>query len=444
MEERKKTTAIKSLKVSAEAFKMVKDNVYNAAYEAAEAGEPTAWCTVSVEQAILRAFDIRPLWPEHYGALCGAKQVILPMLEVSEAQGYSITLCSYARNCLGFLQRWKEMGSPPPEKAWKGMPKPTMIIADTMTCDDRYKWWQTIATRYFEDVPTHILDYPTVTPSALDPNDESTYKHYLELLVSQLKGMVEFIEKVLGRKLNIKKLGEVIEHTNRAFHAYDEIYELRKAIPAPMGSGDYFTCVIPHMYLMGTKEAIDFLERMRDELKWRVENKIGVVEEEKFRILWNSFPFWFFTGAFDYIQSYGAVSVIESIYYEGNHYGYDLDPNNPYESLARAYMHSGLQGAKQEGGMEAIESTWGNLKLAEDYKVDGMIANRCLSCRVGALGQLFLQDLLREKLGIPSMIVEADLADPRTFSEADFKRNFETFLESMATCKEKRKKEGKI
>lgn len=442
---KEKTTAIKTLKAAPEATKMMK-TLYKEVQEVAQAGEPIAWNTVGIEQVILQAMDIKCLWPEQYGALCAAKQMIIPYLETAEGAGFGACTCSYARNTLGLVHKWKELGTMPPEaaNAWGGMPRPTMLLANTNICDVRYKWLETIAT-YYWDIPIYCLDYPTAIPYSADFEDEHFVKHYIDYYVDQAKGLVAFLEKHTGRKLNMDRLSEAIDNLNRLYRAWQEIYELRKLSPCPMPSEDYFSCIIPFMYFAGSRRGAEFVIGLRDEVRERADNNLGAVPEEKFRLFYESFPLWFDTGLFNYFENFGAVCVTEANYQPGIYY--ELDPSNPWESMARRHiLHSardGIRGAT-DGGCLGTNGWSGVLRLAREFKVDGMVANSTVSCRVGSLGQLFTADVLRDELHIPSLFIEADLADPRAYSKTDTRLKIDAFMETLATYKEERKKLGLI
>jgi benzoyl-CoA reductase/2-hydroxyglutaryl-CoA dehydratase subunit BcrC/BadD/HgdB len=447
MEEKpkEKTSAIKALGAAPEATKLMK-TLYREVQEAAQAGQPIAWNMVGIEQAVLQAMDIKCLYPEQYSALCAAKQIIIPNLEMAESAGFSPSICSYARNAFGLLHKWKELGAMPPEaaNAWGGMPKPTMLLTNTNICDGRYKWLETIATHYW-DIPIYCLDYPTLLPYSADFDDEHFVKHYVDYYVDQVKGLVAFLEKHTGKKLNMDKLSEAIENVNRLHRAWQEVYEMRKLSPSPMPSGDYFSCVILFMYFAAAGRGAELVEGLRDEIRERVANKVSIVPEEKFRLLYKSFPLWFDTGLFNYFESLGAVCVVETMYAPGMYY--ELDPSNPWESMARRHLLLATRDLRSRGTDGGAEGTCGwslALRLAKEFKVDGMVANTTVSCRVGSLGQLFTADVLRDELHIPSLFIEADLADPRAYSKVGTRLKVDAFMEILSACKEEREKVGLI
>jgi benzoyl-CoA reductase/2-hydroxyglutaryl-CoA dehydratase subunit BcrC/BadD/HgdB len=61
--------------------------------------------------------------------------------------------------------------------------------------------------------------------------------------------------------------------SHQALAYWRDTLALRKAVPTPMGSTDYFHAIIAQMYLVGDQEAVDFYREMYEEVKDRVERK---------------------------------------------------------------------------------------------------------------------------------------------------------------------------
>ena len=94
-----------------------------------------------------------------------------------------------------------------------------------------------------------------------------------------------------------------------------EAYELRRAIPCPMGTGDAMNTMVPLTFMMGTQEAYDFFSDLYNELQQKIANKEGIIADEKYRILWGGgLPAWFALTDFNYFNSKGAVFPVETTY----------------------------------------------------------------------------------------------------------------------------------
>ena len=88
---------------------------------------PMAWVTSGAPIEILLAMGVASVYPENYGALCGARRASVPLCQLAEAHGYSPDLCSYARSHIGSVLdgRQAPMG---------GLPKPALVVAGNNAC----------------------------------------------------------------------------------------------------------------------------------------------------------------------------------------------------------------------------------------------------------------------------------------------------------------------
>jgi len=154
-------------------------------------------------------------------------------------------------------------------------------------------------------------------------------------------------------------------------------------------------------------------------VKERVKNKIGLIPEEKYRLLWDNIVLWYNVGLSNYFHKYGAVFVLEpyTMVWSGR-----LDPSKPLESLARKYMAPFINLKNRADVL---------VELCKQYRVDGAVMHSNRSCKFLSLLQYELKDILMEKLGIPSLIIEADHCDGRAYSDAQIKMRIDAFMEML-------------
>lgn len=413
--ETKTEKAVRSLKVTAEIYPMVK-KFYQDSWEAKRENKFVCWAGVGDPRELFWAMDLVPVYPENFSATCGAKQLAAPACAVTEAAGYSRDTCSYFRNTYGFMVNRKSLPEPP----GGGMAHPDLMILAVNSCHTRPKWWR-IMERYY-NVPTFIFEAPTIPwtmrRNRIDP-------HYLEFVVAQIKDLVAFVEKHTGKKLNLNKLKEAVYWGDRASSLIDEIYELRKAVPCPVGAEDMVTALFPIIVLRGTKTAADFYEKMLQEVKERVAKGEGVLPTEKYRLFIDNIPPWYTKGLYNFFHKYNGISVAES-YTTNFCWQTRMDPEKPFESLAYSTIANWLNISYQEKG-EAL------LKTAMDHQIDGAIFLVNKSCKVYTGSNTYLATLLREKLDIPSLVLEADQTDPRDYADGQVKLRIDAFMEMLKT-----------
>ena len=64
---------------------------------------------------ILRAMDIKGVYPEDYGAVCAAFRAVPTYLDCSDSDSFPAQMCGYARKCIGYAARMRDLGIIPPE-----------------------------------------------------------------------------------------------------------------------------------------------------------------------------------------------------------------------------------------------------------------------------------------------------------------------------------------
>jgi len=316
------------------------------------------------------------------------------------------------------------------------MASASMLLGSGYLCDPRYKWFQTIGTRYFH-VPVFNSD-PMSPPLDRNISDQRVVNHHLEYLRADLAAQVAFLEKHTGKKFDVDRFREIMIISQKSIECWRKVYELRKAAPCPMGAEDYFSCVIPQMFMLGKMETLVFFEKLLEEVKARVQGGIGVLKDEKYRLVFLGLPPWHSLGFFNYLETMGAIVVFEGAYYIAPPVEIDLD--DPLQGLTQriwantCWHHGAGSEAMPEICNPAIQQGIGSkllLQLMEEYDVDGVILHRTRSCRPWSWGQIHYRNLL-EQAGFPALIFESDMTDVRAWSDSKVKANIEPFIETIA------------
>lgn len=412
-QEKPATTVKTGRLVTSAELKTLTENYYRDLANAKEEGRPVVWITSVTPIEVVYAFEGIPFFPENYAALCSSRKVASGFCEVAESAGYSQDLCAYALCMLGSLFAKPGRGVIGEEEP----PEPDLLITTKSACQTLSKWWEALQ-RHFK--------CPLFTIDCVYPVDSETLNtHYKEYYSEQLKELVAFMENYTGRKLDMAKFREVISLSDRASQLWDEIDDLRKAVPTPMSQIDIFTCLFPLVTLRGTQEAASFYEKLRYEVKERVDQGIGFIPNERFRLIWDLFPIYHDIRITNYFAEFGAAFVTD-LY--GNSFSGRLDPADPFGSLAERYLNY-FSRAAFLGKSELYK------ERARKYKVDGAVfhANRC--CRYATAGQPDIGLILREELGLPYMIFEGNMVDPRGYDGMQVRTYIESFIEMLEAQK---------
>jgi benzoyl-CoA reductase/2-hydroxyglutaryl-CoA dehydratase subunit BcrC/BadD/HgdB len=316
-------------------------------------------------------------------------------LGLSESKGFSTDSCSYHRTIIG--------------AAMDGLlPEPDVLIGASIPCNGGVKALKRIGEIFNKDV--FILNIPIeITPDSID------------YLTDQYKEMIEYVENETGRKLDYDKLKKTIKYNNQAREYLIEANNLCKNVPCPANSNDLKNFII-YILLQGTEEGVQVAKLYRDEFKFRVENGLTGLSEEKFRLMWIQNRIQFKTDLLDILEErFGANIVIDEL----NHIWWEpMDENQPLRSLAHRMMTHPIVGPV-ERRLKVIT------QLAQEYKIDGAVNPAHWGCRQTAGARVLFKDAL-QKIGIPLIHLDVDCVDERNYAQGQIMTRLEAFLEMLS------------
>ena len=441
-EEKKKKKAMNRLKTMYPLRANI-DQAYERSVEATKAGKPTAWSMVNWWEAdpILKAMDIEIVYPENFGAVCAATGVAQKYLDRSDAEGFPTHMCGYARNCIGYTAEMTELGHIPSDAPMGGMPKPILLLASGALCDARIKWFQSLG-RYL-DAPVWSVELPH--PGVEESQMPGAREKSIQFMVKELRELVAFLERLTGRKMDWAKLEEITDDLIEINRIWHEINEFRKVRPCPMHSRDFWSCMNASLYPAGdTKLSLKLYRDMYDEVKDRAANKIGAVENEKYRMVFGELPPWHALKIFDDLAERGWNFVVESWAYHAPKpidYAKISDPlervaTQTYQWLT-GYFPDALKEKEYMGYFAYPYLEW-----ARTYQCDGGLFHPLLTCRTATNHLILAQDRLLNKLDVPSLIAEGDIVDLKLFDYADTMRKAVVLEEMMDHYKKVRQEKG--
>jgi len=352
--------------------------------------KPLAYVTSGAPVEIMEAMGVLTLYPENYGALCGARRAAVGLCELAEADGYPADLCSYARGHVGAVMR-------PQDAPLKGMPKPDLLVCCTNICGTVHKWYEALAALY--DVPLFMLDVPFQRATPAEP-------HIIAYVVEQLHEFAAWLETHTGRRLKPDKFRSVLTLSYEATALWQEVLEFGQHRPSPINAPDLFIAMAPIVALRGTRKAVDCYQGLKAELEERVAQGIGAVPDERIRLLWDNIAIWYrLYRFFRPFMDAGACFVADTY---TNSWTTRLDVEEPFVSLARAYT-SVFINIDLDTRLQTITD------LARRFQVDGMVMHANRSCKPFSITQSDVRDALRDELDLPALILEADMCDSRLY-----------------------------
>lgn len=421
------------------------NEAYLKSTEAMMAGNPTAWGMLNFYYGdpILKAMGIEVVYPENYGAALAATGVAQKYLDYSDADGFPTHLCGYSRATFGYTSRMmKELGGEiPPEAPLGGMPKPVFLVSSTAICDARYKWFQALG-RYM-NAPVWTFESPL--PGVKELFMEGSYERMVDLGVKHLREFITFVERMIGKKMDWDKLNQTVDLMIEVNRVWYEINELRKARPCPMHSRDFWSAMPPALFMLGDlNDALQCFQDMYAETKDRVDNHIGAIAEEKYRLVFAELPPWHSLDFFDRLAERGWNFVVES-------FGYrppapvDLSGiADPLERITRFSLQV-FVGYYEDARQQNVPSgafAYPYLKYAREWRCDGAFLHPLISCRSASTHLPYVANLLLERLKVPSLTIEGDIVDLRLFDPQDAIARAEPFEEAMEHYRRVRRQEG--
>lgn len=406
----------KSLQTAREMWQFIKED-YAQGHLHKKEGKPVAWSCATLEKDLFYSMGVHPFFPEQFAALAAVRRKspesekeAVRFARIAEQSGYSADLCGYQRVATGYVMTEGLDDAP-----LGGMPMPDFMITSSTACDCRMKWFEDMAQRL--NVPLFTIDRPERNVNTIT---STPAEHEVDYYMSQLEDYYAFVTDVTGIKYDPDRLNECLDWSYKTNDVRQEILELRKAVPSPMGCADGFGTMYAGMYCSGTKKAYDFYKKLRDELKEKVKNRLGQIDNEKFRLLWYGLPTWYNMGIFNYFEKHGGVFVYEPAY---NPLPWPARrPEDPIKELAlRTLM-----------GSTSIGSVLTSLKHdVIEYKISGIVVSYLITCRPIYLPTLEIKNVLEKEMRIPTVFIEGDLVDERLFSEGQVFTRLDAFAEQL-------------
>jgi benzoyl-CoA reductase/2-hydroxyglutaryl-CoA dehydratase subunit BcrC/BadD/HgdB len=380
----------------------------------------TAWTCAGFPLELLIGFDIFPLHPENMATVAAAQKQSQRLIEHAESMGYSRDLCSYCKTNFGAVDTNIKM-------SLGGIAKPDIITCTNTICDTHWKWFQIQAEKL--KVPIFVFDCPKIVSGT----DERIIEGYVNYMVDQFYEFFEFVKKHTGKELNVEKLMRASDESERMSVIWRDIYEYRKCVPSPYSSAETSASFFPLVVMPGVKQGIRFLKKIHGDVKRRAERGEGTLTrgDERFRLLFEGIPFWYRMRFMYELAQYSAVITYEP-------YTFSFAPPKP---VGLGYVESLRKMARIMMDLPYSYNLEKRIRYFEqavrEYRIDGVILHENLSCRPSSTGMIDLKNAIQEDCGIPVLILQCDMNDPRAYSDAQMKTRIESFIEVMEKNRKK-------
>ena len=405
-EQLKKDPEKEKMKVkSVKKMKEIMTAYYIDAKTASQNGKKVGWITSGGPVEPIIVMDAIPVYPENHGAMIWAAKMGVDLCEKAEDMGYCRDLCSYARSDIAAsLVNGGPIG---------GLPAPDFLVCGNNICGTVLKWYE-IQARYYK-VPLFIFDTPFCHTEF-----SSEAREYVR---RQIDEYIKFLEEVCGKKFDMDRMKEVGRLSLQGQRLWQEVLDTSMNKPAPLSAFDAFFHLALIVTLRGTQTAVDYYVMLLEEMKERAAQKIGSIPNERYRLLWDNLPVWYKTRWLsEKFASYDACLVADT-YTTAWCGSLDyLDENDFLGSMVEGYTRIYLNIGVDEM-LKIIK------KMIKKYDVDGFVMHSNRSCKPYSLGRYDIMKTLQKEMGLPSLMIEADMVDERSWSESQIETRIDAFME---------------
>ncbi len=399
--EKRKIKCVRTMK------KIMTDYYIEAKTPSEETGKKIAWITSGGPVEPLIAMDVIPVYPENHGAMIGASKMGVDLCEKAEIMGYSKDICSYARADIACST---VDGGP-----IGGLPRPDFLVCCNNICGTVMKWYE-VQARYY-DVPIFIFDTPFI--------HTEFSRQARKYVCRQIEEYIVFLEKICKRKMDFDRLTEVGRRSIQAQLLWQDVLDLTAHKPSPMTAFDAFFHLGLIVTLRGKKVVVEYYTQLKEEMEARIVKGISMVPDEKYRLLWDNLPIWYKTRWLsEKFASHNACLVADTYTSAWSGVVHLMDEDNLLESMAVAYtsVHINI----------SIDMMFEKIKeMIIKYDVDGMVMHSNRSCKPYSLGQYDLRKMVSDEMNLPTLIIEADMVDERSFTQSQIETRVDAFMEML-------------
>jgi benzoyl-CoA reductase subunit B len=265
-------------------------------------------------------------------------------------------------------------------------------------------------------------------------------------VVTQIKELIAECERITNKKFDIDKFKQHLKYSNIMSANWKKLLQLNEKTPA------VFNALTDGLAYLGmancfraTEEGAKYFEDLYEEMAYRSEHGIGslirkdgkdVPAEQRFRLGFLGVPCYpIFRGFNEFFADWGGIFVVSS-YLKfasgGTALGFEFDLNNPIESYAEGILMTVRE--TQTGLLYELDDIESALS---PFKLDGIIYHGVKSCRTVSSGLADRRFHTSETLGLPSLMLESDIVDPRAVSKAQMKNRADAFFEGLISRQQK-------
>ena len=247
--------------------------------------------------------------------------------------------------------------------------------------------------------------------------------HHVRSVAQQIRDLVPVLEEVSGRKLDMDRFKEAVKLSKKCTDLWKAVLDTAVNIPSPLTFFDATIHMGPAVVARGTHVAVDYYQDLLKELGERTASGAAAVEGERVRLYWEGMPIW---GKLRNLSELfaGLKTCVAASTYCNSWVFEAMDPDEPFESMARAYIELFI--VRDEAYKEQYIK-----ERCDQFNLEGIVYHDAKTCPNNSNNRYGMPDRLARELGIPALVLYGDLNDLRCYSEEQATTNIEAFIEQI-------------
>ena len=331
-------------------------------------------------------------------------EACLKYIDEAENEGMNPDACSLPKTTVGMVIRGH-------------LPKGVAIVSSNLPCDAGAASYSFIERAY--GLPTYRLDVPYNFHSGRAEN----------LFMEDVKGMIAWLEEHTPGRMDWDRFRDICVNRNRILELELELWDMLRVRPAPLASEAVW---LSHLWNVNVtpdyRESVSHFQKIVSLARKNLEDGLPATRNERYRTLvWNP-PFLHFTHIFNWAErTYGLTLLNDSMTY---HHHKPIDTSTP-DTMLRGWGRTVMQGPMVRHTRGPAENYLDDIfRMVKQFDLDMVWVANHVGCKGGQAMNGILREKCREK-GIPLLILDYDLSDPRIVSHDNMKRQVEHFMDNV-------------
>ena len=299
-----------------------------------------------------------------------------------------------------------------------------IVSAAPGACDANAKVHELLSQ--WAGIPQFVVEIPVDDT----PEGKALYGAYFRRLIAQL-------EAFSGEQLDPERLREVVRLSNRSAELYWELHELRKQRPLPIPNVFNLFLAAVRFVAWGTPAGVRLLESMVGTSRRRHELGLYPAPEERARVLWAYTSYYFdLTGMHVWMEERGYSFVADVLSFFLPQPIDEDDLEAMIDGLVTAAWEYPMN---RQMGRSSMSAAWVEdvLFACREFGADCVVHSGHDACKQTWSVVSILGDELRERAGVPLLVLHGDSWLKATTPISVLQQDMEEFIQNVVLKKKR-------